>query len=87
MADRMRWQVDAVRSALAKGAIAPSPPITAVLCFLNVEWPIFGAPDRFRGVRIESHRSIKRLVTKPALLTEWDSDRITSTLSTYLPAK
>ena len=44
------------------------PPITPVLCFLNVEWPLLGALESFRSARLESHRSIKRLMTKSALL-------------------
>ena len=70
MADKMGWQVDAVRSAFEAQGLDPMPPITPVLCFLNVEWPLLGAPESFRGVRSESRRSIKRLMTKSDLLTE-----------------
>ena len=87
MADKMGWQVDAVRSALEAHGIDPMPPITPVLCFLNVEWPLFGAPESFRGVRLESHRSIKRLMTKSVLLTEPQSDHLLAVLSEALPPK
>ena len=52
----------------------PLPPVSPVLCFLSVERPLLGAPDSFRGVRIESHRSLTRLLTKNARLTEPEVD-------------
>ena len=57
MADKMGWQVDAVAAAL-EGA-DPMPPVTPALCFLEAEWPLFNAPEEFRGVRIEEtdHRT------------------------------
>ncbi len=87
MADKMGWQVDAVRSALEAHGIDPLPPITPVLCFLSVEWPLLGAPESFRGVRLESHRSIKRLMTKSLLLTEPQSDHLLAELAEALPPK
>ena len=87
MADKMGWQVDAVRSGFEAHGIDPLPPITPVLCFLNVEWPLLGAPESFRGVRLESHRSIKRLMTKSVLLTEPGSDHLLAVLSAALPPK
>ena len=87
MADKMGWQVDAVRSAFEAHGIDPMPPITPVLCFLNVEWPLLGAPESFRGVRLESHRSIKRLMTKSVLLTEPQSDHLLAVLAEALPPK
>ena len=87
MADKMGWQVDAVRSALEGHGIDPMPPITPVLCFLNVEWPLIGAPESFRGVRIESHRSIKRLIAKSVQLTEPQTDHLLVVLSEALPPK
>ncbi len=85
LADKMGWQVEAVRVALASDT--PVPPIVPVLCFVNVEWPLFGAPDEFRGVRVESHRSLARLLnaSEPA-----DSDELATLhlrLSRALPAK
>ena len=87
MADKMGWQVDAARSAFEAHGIDPMPPITPVLCFLNVEWPLPGAPESFRGVRLESHRSIKRLMTKSVLLTEPQSDHLLAVLSEAMPPK
>jgi len=65
--------------------IEPLPPVTPVLCFLNVEWPLLGAPDRFRGVLLESHRSIKRLVTRTTVLTEQQADHLVALLAEALP--
>jgi len=87
MADKMGWQVDAVRSAFEAQGLDPMPPITPVLCFLNVEWPLLGAPESFRGVRSESRRSIKRLMTKSVLLTEPQSDHLLAVLAEVLPPK
>ena len=87
MADKMGWQVNAVTAAIEAHHIDPMPPITPVLCFLNVEWPLIRAPGSFRGVRLESHRSIKRLVTEPRLLTEAQTDHLVAVLAEALPPK
>jgi hypothetical protein len=41
LADRMGWQVEAVTAAL-KGSEA-MPAVVPVLCFLQADWPLFGA--------------------------------------------
>ncbi len=87
MADHMDWQVNAVQAALERAGLERAPVLTPVLCFLNVEWPIFRPPNSFRGVRLESHRSIKRLVTSPMSLTEEEADRLIGALAKELPAK
>ncbi len=85
MADNMAWQVDAVIDAL--GGADPIPPVTPVLCFLEADWPLIGAPDEFHGVRLEGPRSIKRLVTATAVLDEAEIVALTAILATALPAK
>ncbi len=87
MADKMGWQVDAVRSALEAHGIDPMPPITPVLCFLSVEWPLIRPPESFRGVQLESPRSLKRLMTQAVLLTEPQSDHLLAVLAQALPPK
>jgi hypothetical protein len=87
LADDMTWQTDAVRISLVGHGFDPVPPVVAVLCFLNVEWPLLRPPNIFRGVRVESHRSIKRLVATPERLTAQDADRIAASLSASFPAK
>jgi hypothetical protein len=68
LVENMAWQVDAVRSALGAAGLDPLPPITPVLCFIDGDWPLFGGPDAFNGVRLEGPRSIKTLVTASAIL-------------------
>jgi hypothetical protein len=88
MADSMGWQVEAVLAALRSAYIDPPlPPITPVLCFLEAEWPLFGAPDEFHGVRLEGPRSIKRLLTSSTILDNAAAERMTSALSSALPPK
>lgn len=85
MADKMAWQVEAVTDALQ--GVHPMPPVQPVLCFLAAEWPLFGAPEAFRGVRLEGLRSLKRLVAKQQLLDASQIDSITALLAAALPAK
>jgi hypothetical protein len=85
LADAMGWQVDAVRTVI--GDFEPTPPITPVLCFLGVEWPIFGAPSNFRGVRIESPESLRRLAMSTMRLTVAQADHLLAVLSEALPPK
>lgn len=35
-------------------------PITPVLCFVDGDWPLIAPPDVFRGVRLESARSLRK---------------------------
>lgn len=84
MVDGLAWQVDAVIAAL-EGA-DPMPPVTPVLCFLEADWPVFGAPEEFRGVRLEGPRSIERLVTKSAILDEAQIPDLVAVLAAALPA-
>lgn len=85
LAEKMGWQVDAVRIAL--GSIEPLPPIVPVLCFLNVEWPLFHAPEEFRGVRIESHRSMKRVLLAEELSAADARALVHSTIAASLPPR
>jgi hypothetical protein len=59
LAEDMGWQVAAVERELRSAAPDVMPPITPVLCFVNAEWPLFRPPDSYRGVRLESKRSIR----------------------------
>jgi Nuclease-related domain len=85
MADKMGWQVEAVAAALADAD--PMPPVTPVLCFLEADWPLFGAPDEFRGVRLESHRSLKRLLVAKTVLDGIQISELAKVLTVALPAK
>jgi hypothetical protein len=85
MADKMAWQVEAVAAAL-EGAV-PMPPVTPVLCFLEADWPLIGAPKEFRGVRLESHRSVKRLLVERSVLDGERISELVAVLAVALPAK
>lgn len=58
-----------------------------VLCFVEADWPMFRAPDAFRGVRLESPRSLKRLLTRATALDDAALERIAAALSAALPPK
>jgi hypothetical protein len=83
----MGWQVDAVRNALSAAGIDPAPPVIAVLCFVDGDWPILFPPNQYRGVRLEGKRSIKKLVSGAPLLDPAIIDRVVRVLATSLPAK
>jgi hypothetical protein len=87
MADNMGWQVEAVQATLRSASIHPLPSVKPVLCFVKAEWPLFGAPDEFHGVRLEGPRSIKRLLTSSTILDGVAAERIVSVLSSALPPK
>ena len=87
MADKMEWQVEAVRSAMIFRRIERLPSIVPVLCFLSVEWPVFRPPESFRGVRLESHRSLKRLVANGNALGADEAAAVAAALSIELPPK
>ena len=87
LADAMGWQVEAVAAALRDHRVDRMPPITPVLCFLEVEWPMFRAPESFRGVQLESPRSLARLVAATAELTDDKVDALAVLLSGALPPK
>jgi hypothetical protein len=83
LASAMGWQVEAVRVGLGR---AEDVPITPVLCFIDADWPLFGAPDHFGGVRTEGPRSIRKLITQPGLLTSEEVLEVAIVLSQAFPA-
>ena len=85
MADKMTWQVEAVTAAFTDAD--PMPPVTPVLCFLEADWPLIGAPDEFRGVRLESHRSLKRLLVAKTVLDSVQISELAAVLAVALPTK
>lgn len=86
LADNMGWQVAAVEKALQAAGVESLPPITPVLCFIDGDWPLISPPDVFRGVRLESTRSLrKRLVGD--VLDEAAIGQLTRVLAVGLPAK
>jgi hypothetical protein len=87
LADSMEWQIEAVTDALIHAGVDPLPPITAVLCFVGASWPILTRPKSFSGVRLESERSIVKVLGKPAVLPSTEIDRLGRILAEALPAK
>jgi hypothetical protein len=86
-ADGMNWQVDVVETVFRTAGVVPIPLVTPVLCFIGADWPLFGAASRFNDVRLESERSIKKLVTGSASLGEADVDRLHRLLAAALLPK
>ncbi len=87
LAEGMGWQLKAVTNALIDASVDPLPPVTAVLCFMDPSWPIFGRPKSFDGVRIESDSSIVKVLGEPAALAAAEIDRLAHILAKALPAK
>jgi hypothetical protein len=85
LADGMAWQVAAVDAALRGAGIDPLPPIVPVLCFVDGEWPLFSPPSEFRGVRLESPKSIRKILAAPTVLDEATVDRLTAVIALALP--
>lgn len=85
LADNMGWQVKAVETLLA--SIEVVMPVTPVLCFIGVEWPLLFPPDSFRGVRLEGPRSLRKLITATPALDADAIDTLTRILATGFPAK
>jgi len=86
LADNMGWQVAAVETALRSAGVEPMPPITPVLCFIDGDWPLISPPDVFRGVRLESARSLRKRLAGEAL-DEAAIERLARILAAALPPK
>jgi hypothetical protein len=87
LATSLGWQVEAVTAALIDAGVDPIPEVTPVLCFIDGEWPLFGAPNEYVGVRLEGTGSIRKLVAAPAALDSSSIDRLARLLSVALPPK
>ena len=85
LADSMGWQVEAVETLLVSVGVVM--PITPVLCFIGVEWPLFFSPDSFRGVRLEGPRSIRKLITATQALDAVAVEKLARILAAGFPPK
>jgi hypothetical protein len=83
----MAWQVEAVTQAIAAGGLEPRPPVIPVLCFVDSEWPLLWPPEEFQGVRLESKKSLKKLVTASQILDSSAIGRAHHVLAIAFPAK
>ena len=85
LADAMGWQVREVRGALAAAGfdVLPQP----VLCFVDATWPLVFPPSEFRGVRLESPRSLRKLVVRDQVLSAADVEAVCGALGRAFPPK
>jgi len=75
------------RKALIDAGVDPPPPVTAVLCFVDPSWRLFRRPKSFDGVRIESDKSIVKVLGEPVALPSPEIDRLVRILGEALPPK
>lgn len=87
LADRMGWQVAAVETALRAAGLEPLPPITPVLCFVDGDWPLIAPPKVFRGVLLESMKSLRKKLVAAGVLDEASIPRLMQILTAALPPK
>jgi hypothetical protein len=87
LADNMGRQVEAVERVLRSVPVEPLPPIISVLCFVKGDWPLLRPPTSFRGVRLESERSIRKFLTGSQQLDDRGIDRLAVLLSSAFPPR
>lgn len=80
LAEGLGWQVAAVMDAVKAIGVEPLPYVTPVLCFVDGEWPLLRPSSEFAGVRLESQRSIRKLLTAGSIL---DADAVISCTRTF----
>jgi hypothetical protein len=85
LAENLGWQVKAVQTRLESVEVAMS--VTPVLCFVDVDWPLLFRPESYRGVRLESPKSLRKLITAMPALDAVAIDKLARILATGLPAK
>jgi hypothetical protein len=87
LADGLRWQVEAVTSALLGAGLDPLPSVTPVLCFVDGDWPLLFPPSEYNGVRLEGVRSLRKLLTARAALDQAAIDALARTLGAVFSPK
>jgi hypothetical protein len=87
LADNMGWQVAAVVKALAGVVLDVQPTVVPVLCFIDGEWPLLFPPKQFEGVRLESGKSIKKLLAGPEILGPSAVEGVHRALAIAFPPK
>jgi hypothetical protein len=85
LAEKMGWQVKAVERLLA--TVEVSMAVTPVLCFVDVAWPLLFRPESYRGVRLESPKSLRKLITAMPALDAVVIDQLARILAKGFPAK
>jgi hypothetical protein len=87
LADGLRWQVEAVASALLGAEIDPLPSVTPVLCFIDGDWPLLFPPSEYNGVRLEGVRSLRKLLMAKPALDQPAIDALARSLGAVFPPK
>jgi hypothetical protein len=87
LTDGVAWQAEAVVEALQATGAEALPLVFPVLCFVNGDWPLVSPPTSFQGVRLESERTLKRLVSQGPTIDPRAIEWATRILATALPAK
>jgi hypothetical protein len=60
--------------------------IRPVLCFIDAEWPLLGGPKEFKGVLIESDRSLRRRIAEAGELDAEGVRQVAMVLAHRFPA-
>lgn len=87
LAEGLTWQVNAVSGALVDAGVDPLPPLMPVLCFIDGDWPLFGAPDEFAGVRLQGPKSLRKIATATVSLEPDEISWLAAILTARLPSK
>jgi hypothetical protein len=56
-----------------------------VLCFVDADWPLIAPPNLFRGIRLESERSLHGTLAASDRLDGSSIARLMGVLATALP--
>jgi hypothetical protein len=86
LVDAMGWQIAAVRAALSDSADFAEVSITAALCFIDAEFPLFGTIE-INEVRVRGLGGTAKLVSAEGALDAPTRTRLAQHLAARLPAK
>lgn len=77
-------QLTAVADALAEAPDAEDVPVTALLCFVDADLPLWGGQE-LRGVWLLGPRGTSKLLRRPGTLTETERRSLHRHLAAALP--
>ncbi len=86
LVDAMDWQIAAVRAALSDNADFADVPITAALCFIDAEFPLFGTIE-INEVRVRGLGGTAKLVSAAGALDAPARAQLARHLAARLPSK
>jgi hypothetical protein len=85
MVEGMARQLEAVARVL--GQAPPAPHVAGVLCFLSADWPLLDRAHAFRGIHLESPRSLARRLATPGPLAPEALAQLAERLAVGLPPR